>query len=346
MGNKKFTKKLKGLSLFANVGMAETYLPELGVEIVTANELLQERADFYKHLHPSTNMICGDITDDEVFENVMADAQSKNVEFVIATPPCQGMSCAGKKDPLDPRNYLIYYAIKAIKRIKPRFVIIENVPMQAHTTINLDGKKMFIPDYVERELGQDYSFNHTRIVNAKDYGVPQSRQRYIYLLSLKSEGIKWEFPVPNGEVTTIRDAIGHLPSLDPLLRETEERWGVQNIVQDFKILNIFTDPSIDLIISEKDEETKKNYYFIRRSILEKYQKEINAIEAVYQPMQMLVASSSTPRAINKWLMGGILGRVSNNKFIFQVDWTNPEMRDHFVYKGLRSSVLGSALITA
>ena len=146
MGNKKFTKKLKGLSLFANVGMAETYLPELGVEIVTANELLQERADFYKHLHPSTNMICGDITDDEVFENVMADAQSKNVEFVIATPPCQGMSCAGKKDPLDPRNYLIYYAIKAIKRIKPRFVIIENVPMQAHTTINLDGKKMFIPD--------------------------------------------------------------------------------------------------------------------------------------------------------------------------------------------------------
>ena len=224
MGNKKFTKKLKGLSLFANVGMAETYLPELGVEIVTANELLQERADFYKHLHPSTNMICGDITDDEVFENVMADAQSKNVEFVIATPPCQGMSCAGKKDPLDPRNYLIYYAIKAIKRIKPRFVIIENVPMQAHTTINLDGKKMFIPDYVERELGQDYSFNHTRIVNAKDYGVPQSRQRYIYLLSLKSEGLKWEFPVPNGEVTTIRDAIGHLPSLDPLLRETEERW--------------------------------------------------------------------------------------------------------------------------
>lgn len=129
-------------------------------------------------------------------------------------------------------------------------------------------------------------------------------------------------------------------------KSTMERWGVQNIVQDFKILNIFTDPSIDLIISEKDEETKKNYYFIRRSVLEKYQKEISAIEAVYQPMQMLVASSSTPRAINKWLMGGILGRVSNNKFIFQVDWTNPEMRNRFVCKGLRSSILGSALITA
>lgn len=224
MGNKEFTNKLKGLSLFANVGMAETYLPELGIDIVTANELLEERASFYRHLHPSTNMICGDITNDEVFEKVIADAQSKSVDFVIATPPCQGMSCAGKKDPLDPRNYLIYYAIKAIKRIKPRFVIIENVPMQAHTTINLDGEKMYIPDYVERELGQDYSFNHTRVVNAKDYGVPQSRQRYIYLLSLKSENINWEFPVPNGEIITIRDAIGHLPSLDPLLREPEERW--------------------------------------------------------------------------------------------------------------------------
>ena len=41
---------IKGLSLFANVGIAETYLKEVGVDIVVANELLKERAEFYKHL--------------------------------------------------------------------------------------------------------------------------------------------------------------------------------------------------------------------------------------------------------------------------------------------------------
>lgn len=224
MGSKVFTKKVKGLSLFANVGMAETYLEELGIEIVTANELLKERADFYKYLHPSTNMICGDITDEEVFGSVVEDAKRKNVDFIIATPPCQGMSCAGKKDPMDPRNYLIYYAVKAIKSIKPRFVVIENVPMQAHTKINLNGEMMVIPEYVEKELMGEYRFNDMRIVNSKDYGVPQSRQRYIYLLTLKSENVSWEFPKPDKNVITLEEAIGWLPSLDPCLREKEERW--------------------------------------------------------------------------------------------------------------------------
>ena len=41
---------MNGLSLFANVGIAETYLHEVGVDMVVANELLQERADFYQHL--------------------------------------------------------------------------------------------------------------------------------------------------------------------------------------------------------------------------------------------------------------------------------------------------------
>jgi len=131
----KIDMPIKGVSLFANVGMAETYLEELGIEIATANELLEERANFYRHLHPKANMICGDITDPTVFDSVISDAKQKGVDFMIATPPCQGMSCAGKKDPLDPRNYLIYYAVEAIKALQPSFVIIENVPMQQHTQI-------------------------------------------------------------------------------------------------------------------------------------------------------------------------------------------------------------------
>ena len=57
----------KALSLFANVGIAELYFKELGIDVLVANELLENRARFYSHVHPSTNMISGDITDKKIF---------------------------------------------------------------------------------------------------------------------------------------------------------------------------------------------------------------------------------------------------------------------------------------
>ena len=224
----KFRHRIKALSLFANVGMAETYLGDLGVDVVVANELLPERAKFYSHLYPDTNMIVGDITDSSVFSAVVQEAQAKGVEMILATPPCQGMSCAGSKDPLDPRNFLIYYAVEAVKAIRPRFVLFENVPMQQHTQILYNGEYIFIPDYVEKELCENYRFNKNRIVNAMDYGVPQSRQRYIYLMVRNDEGTEWEFPKKDNHIITMREAIGDLPSLDPCVREKEEKWRFPN----------------------------------------------------------------------------------------------------------------------
>ncbi len=100
---------IKGLSLFANVGIAETYLKDVGVDTVVANELLEERVNFYRHLYPSCDMIQGDIKDPDVYKKVITKSKELNVEFLIATPPCQGMSYAGHKDPNDIRNSLITY---------------------------------------------------------------------------------------------------------------------------------------------------------------------------------------------------------------------------------------------
>ena len=46
----KFKESVKAVSLFANVGIAETYLADVGIDVVVANELVEERAKFYKHL--------------------------------------------------------------------------------------------------------------------------------------------------------------------------------------------------------------------------------------------------------------------------------------------------------
>ena len=78
---------------------------------------------------------------------------------------------------------------------------------------------MLIPEYIKRELGSDYRFNTHTLVMAKDYGVPQLRERNIFLLVRRDlEDIKWEFPSKQKEIT-LREAIGGLPSLDPYLRD-------------------------------------------------------------------------------------------------------------------------------
>lgn len=213
---------MNGLSLFANVGIAETYLSEVGIDIVVANELLPERAKFYKHLYPECNMICGDITKSEVYRAIIEECKSKNVDFILATPPCQGMSIAGQMHPEDARNYLITYVIDAIKDLSPKYVLMENVFMQLQTTINYNGKRILIPEIIESVLGDDY-YIEKKVIDTKYYGVPQQRKRAIILLSKKSNENRWLFPAYDTKIVTLEEAIGDLPSLDPLIKEPEFR---------------------------------------------------------------------------------------------------------------------------
>lgn len=210
--------EIKGLSLFANVGIAEAMFNEIGVEILLANEIDERRARFYSEVYPDAEMICGDITDDSVRDHIVDKAVEMGVNFIIATPPCQGMSVAGNRDPEDSRNQLISYAIDVIKRVSPDFVMLENVPRQLTTKIRIDGETIKIPDYIKKELEENYLFNSQTLAKTKDFGVPQLRERNINLLVKKKWGFRWEFPeaVP---IVTLKEAIGDLPSFDPLLHE-------------------------------------------------------------------------------------------------------------------------------
>lgn len=213
--------KLKGLSLFANVGIAEAYLHQIGVDMLIANELVHERAVFYSDVYPQTHMIEGDITNDDLRARIIEEAIEKKVNFIMATPPCQGMSRVGKMDKYDVRNQLIYYAVDVIKKVKPDFVLIENVTTILKTKIIVAGKEMIIPEYLLTELGSDYTFNKETKVKAMDYSIPQMRYRNIFLLVKKDKNITWEFP-PKTKIVTLKDAIGKLPDVDPLLREGYE----------------------------------------------------------------------------------------------------------------------------
>ncbi len=210
--------KLKGLSLFANVGIAEAYMQDLGIDIKIANEIDPKRARFYQDVYPDTHMICGDITEEKTRESIVREAIKEEVDFVMATPPCQGMSEAGLRLEFDPRNQLIFYAVDVIKKVMPKFVFLENVPKQLTTKIRYQNEILLIPEYIKRELSPYYRFNSDTLVMAKDYGIPQLRERNIFMLVRSDLPYIWEFPEKQKEIT-LYEAIGDLPSLDPLLRE-------------------------------------------------------------------------------------------------------------------------------
>ena len=201
----------KGLSLFANVGIGETYLKDIGYPIVVANELLKDRCEFYQHQndHP---IIQGDITNADTFNQIIDTAKKLGVNFILATPPCQGMSLLGKQESSDPRNLLITHVVNAIKLLNPEFILIENVPQMYETKIDAygTGEILSIKEYLLRsanELGYNINFN---IYNAADYGTPQHRKRAFTKIYKKS--YQWEEPIKQ-EWITVDTAIGYLPSL-------------------------------------------------------------------------------------------------------------------------------------
>lgn len=214
-------KRFNAVSLFANVGVAEAYLSETGINVAVANEIDPIRAKFYSHLYPETNMIVGDITKDEIQTEIINCCKKNSVDFLIATPPCQGMSLAGKMDPLDQRNQLTYYAIKVILELKPKYILLENVPQLLRTKIKIDDETMLIPEYIHKMLDEYYNFADQNLVSAKDYDVPQMRKRNIFLLSRKDMPYIWQMPKPKKNIT-LRDAIYDLPSVDPILKEGYE----------------------------------------------------------------------------------------------------------------------------
>lgn len=213
---------MKVLSLFANIGVAEAYLKEIGFDVVVANELIERRAILYSKIYPEAHMICGDITDKKIFEKIVSESLERGVDIIMATPPCQGMSTVGQMREDDVRNKLVCQVIEAVKEINPKYVMIENVPSFFTTEIVVGEEKIHIPNLLTREVGGDYHI-HKAVIDTKDYSVPQTRERAIVLMTRKDQKTEWIVPEKDDVIVTMRDAIGNLPKLDPFITDVDEK---------------------------------------------------------------------------------------------------------------------------
>lgn len=228
------------LSLFSSAGIGELGIKASGLKILLSNELLENRCLLYKENYPETKCICGDIwkKEDEII-NTWNDFNVGSPFLVYATPPCQGMSFnsvgkrlleirKGRKPKDDPRNQLIIPTMDIVKRIKPMWILLENVHEMENTIIPVEnGEYKNIIEYIRDELSPDY-VGGPEVVNCADYGIAQTRVRLITIFSRSVAGKKYfnehgtfmpkRTHSQNGESgtekwITLREAIGDLPPL-------------------------------------------------------------------------------------------------------------------------------------
>lgn len=161
----------------------------------------------FKKNFANVDTICGDISNETIKMDICNKAKKLGVNMIIGGPPCQGFSLKGKNLGLnDERNYLFLEFFDIVGRIKPEIVVVENVK-NLLTSSNGYFKDQILEKF--HELG--YIADHT-LINSKNYGVPQSRERAFFIGSLK-HNIKLKKRI-NTEQITVRDAISDLHFLN------------------------------------------------------------------------------------------------------------------------------------
>lgn len=175
------------LELFAGIGACSKALERIGidVEIVDAVEI-------DKYAMASFNAIHG--TDFKVQDIKEWDKDIGDIDLITHGSPCQDFSIAGKQAGGDlgsgTRSSLMYETIRIVGKIRPKFVLWENVK-----NILSKKHKHNFEAYIETMNILGYN-SYYKVLNAKDYGVPQNRER-VYTVSIRKDiDTGYEFPEP------------------------------------------------------------------------------------------------------------------------------------------------------
>lgn len=196
---------MNAVDLFAGAGGLSQGLVDAGFDVRVAVELDPVACESYSANHRDTALIERDvrfISSREILDNC-----GGGVDLLTACPPCQGFSTLTntlKRD--DPRNSLIIEVIRLISDIRPKAIMIENVP-------GLGSKGKSYWDYFKDTIAEMGYCSNEAVLQVADFGVPQYRRRLVLLA-----GLGFEIPIPEPThgpkagvpYSTVRDAISGL----------------------------------------------------------------------------------------------------------------------------------------
>ncbi|SDB56458.1 DNA (cytosine-5)-methyltransferase 1 [Ruminococcaceae bacterium FB2012] len=190
------------IDLFAGAGGLSCGLELAGFTPVLANELVDQYAKTYQINHPGTKVIVGDVrqVDEKELHNLVKEYGE--IDLIAGGPPCQGFSVNAPVRSLDdPRNHLFKEYLRIVAEIRPKSVLIENVP----GIVSL-GKGTVIEQIYRILQGLGYKVNH-RILFAGHYGIPQMRFRTVFL-AMRDYTHEILFPKPECYATAVANFQG------------------------------------------------------------------------------------------------------------------------------------------
>lgn len=178
---------MKIIELFGGIGACSKALEKLNIdlEIVDYVEIDKYAVKSFNAIH-NTNFLPQDIK--------LWDKDYKDIDLIMHGSPCQDFSLAGLNKGGDKnsgtRSSLMYETLRIVSKIKPKYVIWENV------------KNLLSPKHIHNfnnylnEMSQIGYYNFYKVLNAKDYGIPQNRERVFTVSIRKDLNIAFEFPKP------------------------------------------------------------------------------------------------------------------------------------------------------
>lgn len=216
--------KFKILDLFCGAGGFSYGMHQNNnFETVVAVDFNEAATNTFQKNMTNTIVITGDLKDESIRNQIINASITEGVNMIIGGPPCQGFAMKGKKLGLnDPRNFLFLEYLKLVEEIRPEVFVIENVK-RLLTTANGWFKEEILA-YINR-LGYHVEYG---VLNAIDYGVPQSRERAIFICS-KSKEVR--LPKPVLSKVTVRDAISDLAYLESNEGEFEQEYKTEALTE-------------------------------------------------------------------------------------------------------------------
>jgi DNA (cytosine-5)-methyltransferase 1 len=212
--------KLKVIDLFSGCGGFSYGFESAGFHVVLGVDNDKAALETFKANHTNSKILLADLHQDKAIDDIVNEVKGHKIDVIIAGPPCQGFSLTGARQRNDDRNKLFYSVFKLAERVKPKAIIIENVPGLA-TLYNGHAKAAILEEF--EKLGFTSNF---KVLYAPDYEVPQIRKR-IFFVGLNSKLGTFEFPkeiLPPEKYNTTSIAISDLPTLENTFGQEQDRY--------------------------------------------------------------------------------------------------------------------------
>lgn len=207
-----FDETWNATSLFANIGLGTYMLKDLNIKVAVANELLKKRTDIHKALYGNNcDVITGSITEENIYQKILAAHKANNCRIVLMSCPCQFFSKAGKQHINRDGATLILKGMQFVEDSKPDVFMCENVPeFLGACPDRIKGENYdTICDYIKQTSDRLGYITNIDYLDADNYGTGETRERSI-VLGIKKELVQkilgtaeiiadnvWKFPKPD-----------------------------------------------------------------------------------------------------------------------------------------------------